>query len=244
MGEYSLVIAFSIGLMSTLHCLGMCSGIIGALSFSLPPQVRSSNRRMFPYLLGYNFGRITSYTLAGLLLGGISHNIFSNISPKTGHFILETGSAVILLFIGFHIAGWFPKLNVLEKIGRPIWRYIEPYGRRMLPVKTPVQALGFGAIWGWLPCGLVYTTLIWAASSGESEESAILMLAFGLGTLPTTLLAGFLSGWLAKIGKNKDLKKIAGGIIITIALVSLYFILNPNAHELIHWGAMKTHDHQ
>lgn len=244
MAEFSVYIAFSIGLMSTLHCLGMCSGIIGALSFSLPDKVRNSNRRMLPYLLSYNFGRIASYSIAGAILGGLSGNFFSYISPQMGHFILETAAAVILLFIGFHIAGLFPKLNILEKAGRPVWKRLEPYGRRMLPVKSPASALAFGSIWGWLPCGLVYTTLIWAASAGNAADAAILMLAFGLGTLPTTLFAGFLSGWLAKLGQNVSLKKIAGTIIILIALVSLYFTLDPDAHKLVHWGDINAHDHE
>lgn len=244
MAEYSLIIAFSIGIMSTLHCLGMCSGIIGALSFSLPPEIRKSNRSMLPYILGYNTGRILSYTLAGALLGGISGGFFLRLSPQMGHLILETSAAIFLLLIGIHLAGWFPKLNVLEKIGRPVWRKLEPVGRRMLPVKSAKHALGFGAIWGWLPCGLVYSTLIWAASAGSAGDSALLMLTFGLGTLPTTLFAGLLSGWIGKLTRSPGLKKGAGIIITLIALISLYFALHPNAHELIHWGGMNTHDHQ
>lgn len=241
MAEITIIIAFSIGLMSTLHCLGMCSGIIGALSFSLPEKVRDSNRQMLPYLLGYNFGRILSYTLAGYLIGSLSANFFEQLTPRMGHFILETSAAIILMIIGFHLAGWFPKLNVLEKVGKPVWKWLEPLGRRMLPVKSPTQALAFGAVWGWLPCGLVYSTLIWAASHGSAGESALLMLAFGVGTLPTTLFAGYLSGWLGKVRQNPQYRKGAGTIIIVIAVVSLYFAIDPTAHELIHWGGIKAH---
>lgn len=241
MSEITIVVAFSIGLLSTLHCLGMCSGIIGALSFSLPASVRGSNRQMLPYLLGYNIGRISSYTAAGVLIGGLSSGFFTTLSPQQGHLILETTAAIVLLVIGFHLAGWFPKLIALERIGKPIWKRLEPYGRRMLPVKSPLHAMGFGAIWGWLPCGLVYSTLIWAGSHGSPGDSALLMLAFGVGTLPTTVFAGYLSGWLGKVTRSPHLRKGAGTTIIVIALVSLYFALDPNAHELIHWGEVKAH---
>ncbi len=241
MAEITVLVAFSIGLLSTLHCLGMCSGIIGALSFSLPDKVRHSNKAMLPYLMGYNLGRIFSYTVAGLAVGAISGNIFSHVSPRLGHLLLETTAASILLLIGLHLAGWFPRLISLEKIGKPIWKRLEPWGRRLLPVQSPWHAAAFGTIWGWLPCGLVYSTLLWAGSSGTAMESALLMLAFGVGTLPTTLFAGYLSGWLSKVRQNPLFRKGAGTIIMTIALVSLFFALDPNAHELTHWGGMKTH---
>ena len=236
MNDFSFFIALSIGLLSTLHCLGMCTGIIGALSLSLPNHVQNNRRLMLPYLLSYNFGRITSYVIAGAIIGQISGSVFSTISPKTGHLILQTFAATTLLFIGFHLAGWFPKLIKIESLGRPIWRRIEPYGRRLLPVKNPLQAFFFGAVWGWLPCGLVYSTLLWSASSGSTSQSALLMLGFGLGTLPTTLFAGMLSVWIAKISKNPHLRKGAGSIVIIVAVISLFFALTPGSHHLLHIG--------
>lgn len=236
MNELTFYIALSIGLLSTLHCLGMCSGIIGALSVSLPEDVRNSRRQMLPYLISYNFGRILSYVVAGAIIGQISGTVFSIISPKMGHIILQSFASTVLLFIGFHLAGWFPKLISIESIGRPVWRKVEPYGRKLLPVKNPVQAFFFGTIWGWLPCGLVYSTLLWSASAGSASQSALLMLGFGLGTLPTTLFAGMLSVWIAKIARNPHLRKGAGSIIIIIALISLFFTLAPDAHRLLHIG--------
>ncbi|MDH5258593.1 MAG: sulfite exporter TauE/SafE family protein [Gammaproteobacteria bacterium] len=236
MNELTFFIALSIGALSTLHCLGMCSGIIGALSVSLPSNVQNNRRQMLPYLLSYNVGRISSYVIAGAIIGQLSQSVFGYISPKTGHLVLETFAASVLLFIGFHLAGWFPKLIRIESLGRPVWRILEPYGKKLLPVKSPVQAYFFGAIWGWLPCGLVYSTLLWSASSGSASQSALLMLGFGLGTLPTTLFAGMLSVWIAKVSRNPHLRKGAGSIIIIIAMISLYFTLAPGAHHLLHLG--------
>ncbi|HFD32116.1 MAG TPA: sulfite exporter TauE/SafE family protein [Gammaproteobacteria bacterium] len=236
MTELTFLIALGIGALSTLHCLGMCSGIIGALTVSLPANVQNSRRLMLPYLVSYNLGRITSYVVAGGIVGSLSHSVFSSISPKIGHLILETFSATMLLFIGFHIAGWFPKLIKIETLGRPIWRKLEPVGRSFLPVKSPLNAFFFGLIWGWLPCGLVYSTLLWSATSSSTSQSALLMLGFGLGTLPTTLFAGMLSLWIAKVSRNPNLRQVAGSIIIIVALISLFFTLVPGSHQFLHIG--------
>jgi len=234
MDDLTFFIALSIGALSTLHCLGMCSGIIGALTVSLPSEIQNNRRKMLPFIVSYNFGRISSYVLAGAIIGSLSSSVFSMISPKIGHLILGTFAATVLLLIGLHLAGWFPKLIKIETIGRPVWRRLEPYGRRLLPVKSIKQAFFFGAIWGWLPCGLVYSTLLWSASGGSASESALLMLAFGLGTLPTTLFAGMLSGWLAKLSRSPNLRKVAGSIIMIVAFISLFFALVPESHKLLH----------
>ena len=120
---------------------------------------------------------------------------------------------------------------------------MEPIGRRILPVKSPLKALVFGLIWGWLPCGLVYSTIIWAASFATASQAALLMLAFGLGTLPTTLFAGFFSGWLSKLGQVANVKKYAGTIIIFVAVISMFFALDHDAHKYIHLGDYLANDH-
>jgi len=229
--EYSVFLAFSIGLLSVIHCLGMCSGIIGALTFSLPAEVHKDKRRLLPYVLSYNIGRILSYSLAGVVMGAVSSGFFNTISPSYGHAILQWIAALVLVIIGVHLAGWFPKLVSVEAIGQPVWRRIEPLGRRLLPVKSPWQAFLFGTIWGWLPCGLVYTTLIWAASSGNAGQSGLLMLAFGLGTLPIVMAAGVLTSWVSKLTLNPHFRKTAGIIIVLMALVSPFYALQPGAHD-------------
>jgi len=214
-------------LLSITHCLGMCSGIVGALSFSLPTDIQQSHKKRFPYLLSYNLGRITSYTLAGFLLGSLSTEFFSFISPQFGHVILKYGAALTLLLIGLHVSGWFPRLSIVETIGQPLWRRLEPWGRRLLPVKTQGQAFVFGTVWGWLPCGLVYSALIWASSAGNAVESAILMLLFGLGTLPTVLTAGILTNWLRQMSQSRNLRRWAGILLIILAVFSPFYSLGP-----------------
>lgn len=246
--EYSYVVAFSIGLLSVLHCVGMCSGIIGALSFSLPAQIHNSKRQLLPYVFAYNVGRIMSYTVAGGLVAGLSGQVLESASPRFGHSVLLWMSTIVLLIIGLHLSGWFPKLHVLERMGQPVWRRLEPYGRRLLPVKSPFHAFMFGAVWGWLPCGLVYSTLIWAASSGEVVTGALLMFLFGLGTLPTTVTAGMLTGLIKKLTRMPQLRRGAGMMLIVTALISPIYALNPGNHEhhnIIDDNAGgKSHEHQ
>ena len=231
--DYSYFIAFSIGLLSVVHCLGMCSGIVGALSFSLPQEIQGNKQRLFPFILSYNLGRIFSYTFAGFLLGSISTELFAFISPQFGHKILQWFSAIILLIIGLHVSGWFPKLQTIESIGQPLWRKLEPLGRRMLPVKSLPQAFVFGVVWGWLPCGLVYSALIWASSAGNGTPltSATLMLLFGLGTLPTVLTAGILTNLLRRLTQQTNFRRFAGILLISLAIISPFYAIGPEHHN-------------
>lgn len=248
--EYSYLVAFSIGLLSVIHCLGMCSGIVGALSFSLPADVQQSRQRLLPFILSYNLGRIFSYTVAGLLLGSLSTEIFQFMSPQYGHRLLQWVSAIVLLFIGLHVSGWFKRLNIIETLGQPLWRKLEPIGRKMLPVKSLPQAFVFGLVWGWLPCGLVYSALVWAAAAGNAAESSILMLLFGLGTLPTVFTAGILTNWLRHLTQMPNFRRMAGILLISLAIFSPFYSLGPahqhhhhNNNDAFPWGT-GAHEHK
>lgn len=239
--EYSLFALFTVGLVSSLHCLGMCGGIIGALTLSLPPEVKCNRRRLLPLVLSYNLGRITSYALAGTLAGAVGNRVLSAISPQYGHAILQWFAALIMLAIGLYLAGWFPRLAQVESVGRPLWRVLEPIGQRLLPVKNPIQGLLLGLIWGWLPCGLVYTVLITAASAGSALQGALYMTAFGLGTLPTMLAAGLLTGVMTRLGHTPNIRRAAGIAVIALALASV--LVNGNVDHSQHEHGMHTHTH-
>ncbi len=124
MDSHPLSIAFTLGLFSTLHCLGMCGGIIGALTFSLPPAVRSSRWRLASFVGAYNIGRIASYSLAGAVFGAFGRRLFHALSPAYGHFLLQGVAALMLAGIGMYLAGWFPRFPRLESLGAPLWRLL------------------------------------------------------------------------------------------------------------------------
>jgi uncharacterized protein len=233
--EYTLSLAFLLGLFSTLHCLGMCGGIIGALTFSLPAEIRQDRGRFLVYALAYNGGRMLSYALAGALVGAVGAALFQRVSPRFGHTVLNVLAGAIMVAIGLYLAGWFPRFARLEGLGLPLWRQLEPLGRRLLPVRSPWQAVLFGAVWGWLPCGLVYSLLIWTTSAGSAAQGALYMLAFGLGTLPAAIGAGIFIGWVVRVMRTAFVRQAIGLMIVSFAVASLFI---PGAAALHPHGAL------
>jgi sulfite exporter TauE/SafE len=219
----ALVLAFAVGLMSALHCIGMCGGIIGALSFSLPVQTRRNWRRFSLFLLAYNAGRVATYAAAGAVFGWLG----TALVEIGGQSWLPEGlrwlAAVVVVGIGLYIAGWFPRFSLIERLGEPIWRVLEPLGRRFLPVITLKRAALYGAVWGWLPCGLVYTMLISAPAQGGPVAGALYMAAFGLGTLPVMFATGFFAGRLYRFAGDRRLQVASGLAVVVLGLFALLF---------------------
>lgn len=219
-GELSLAAAFMIGLLGSTHCVGMCGGIVGALTMGLPESTRRSSLRLLPYLLTYNSGRLVSYSLAGLIVGLLSSSL-SEVFQLGKFPIGGIVGGLFMVALGVYIGGWLQTMVWLEKIGGAFWRKIEPFGRRFMPVKSPLQALGLGFFWGWLPCGLVYSTLAWAATSGNAIDSALLMLAFGAGTLPMLLVMGGFADRLQRFTQQRLTRYIAGILLIAFGIMIL-----------------------
>ncbi|HHC71981.1 MAG TPA: sulfite exporter TauE/SafE family protein [Thiotrichales bacterium] len=216
-------LALTIGLFSSLHCLGMCGSIISALSFSLPPEVRERRWRLQGFLVAYNLGRISSYAAAGALAGGFGSAVAEGITLENGHLILRVLGALMLMGIGLYLGGWFPRFALLERIGVPLWRRLEPFGRRLVPVTSLPRALLFGMVWGWLPCGLVYSTLLWASTLGSVAQGALSMAAFGAGTFPAVLAAGAMMHWFQRLASHPVARRLVGGILLAVALGTLLF---------------------
>lgn len=219
--------AFAMGLFSSLHCIGMCGSIIGTLTLSLKPEIRNKKANLFPYILNYNAGRIISYTLAGLLVGIAEAFLTLPFGSGHGHRVLQLFSAMIMTGAGLYIAGWFPRFAYIEKAGSSLWKLLEPFGRKLIPVGTRLHAFLFGMVWGWLPCGLVYAALALAATTGDIFRSAMTMLAFGLGTLPSVMGVGIMTDILTKLSKMQRFKQLIGILLIIVALAAVFPWLNP-----------------
>ncbi len=215
--------ALILGLLGGGHCLGMCGGLMGALTLAIPVEQRGRRLRL---LLAYNLGRVLSYASAGLLLGLAGWAVAG--SPLAT--AMRVLAAVLLICMGLYLAGWWSGLTRVESLGRGLWRHIQPVATRLLPVSSLPRALLLGALWGWLPCGLVYSTLLWASSQGNAVHSALLMLAFGIGTWPILLATG-----LAAERSNALLRKrgvrIAGGMLVI--LFGLWTLPGPHQHWLM-----------
>jgi len=224
----TLSAAFLLGFFSTLHCIGMCGGIIGALSLSLPEKIRNNKARLFSFVLSYNIGRLSSYSIAGLIAGAIGASALQSAGFDQAHSFLKYVGVSMMVAIGVYLTGWLPQLASIEKLGIPLWKYLEPVGRKLMPVDSLSKAFSYGLVWGWLPCGMVYFVLIWALSAGDATHGALTMLAFGLGTLPTLLAAGFMTSWLTRFARAPRARQVAGLLIIAMAIGSLYI---PMAHH-------------
>ena len=206
--------AFLIGLSGGVHCFGMCGGIVGALTLGLPPAPDHPLWTRLPYLLAYNGGRMASYVVAGALAGGVGAWAAHLIAMHHAQLGLQLLAGLFMMLLGLYLAGWWPILRRLEQAGGVLWRQIEPLGRRWLPVRTPAQALGIGLVWGWLPCGLVYSVLIWAMSAGGALNGALLLLCFGLGTLPTLLAMGAVAATLAGFIRKPAVRQAVGILVM------------------------------
>ena len=225
----SYLVAFMMGLVSSLHCIGMCGSIIGTLTLSLSPEIRNKKNLLLPFVFNYNFGRITSYTIAGALAGVIQSIATMQMGELHGHRLLQIFSAIIMASAGLYVAGWFPRFAYIEKAGMHFWKKIEPFGRKLIPVKNRTQAYLFGMVWGWLPCGLVYAALALAATAGDVGKSALTMLSFGLGTLPAVMGVGIMTGILTRLSRMQRFKQAIGLFMIALALLASLPWLNPMA---------------
>lgn len=213
--------AFIIGLLGGTHCIGMCGGITSALSMAIPTGKGYQKRLLFT-LLSYNVGRISSYSFAGLVIGSFSWLLADqSIYLFLG---LRTLAAILLILMGIYIAGWGNGLRLIEKAGGKLWAKIQPISKRVLPVKSLKHAVLLGIIWGWLPCGLVYSTLVWSSMADNPLNSAALMMAFGLGTLPAILTTGLLAEKASSLLKNTHFKAMSGVLLILYGLWTFPFI--------------------
>lgn len=213
--------AFLVGLVGGIHCLGMCGGIIGALSLGLPKTIQQDPWRMLPYQLAYNLGRISSYVVAGAIMGGLGALMVQWLPLYIAQRLLFAFAGIMMILLGLYISGWWMLLNHVEKTGNFLWRKVEPIARSLLPLNNVSQAFKVGLLWGWLPCGLVYSMLINAVSSGSVISGAAIMLAFALGTLPNLLMMGLLTGAAARLLQAPWVKKLAGLVIIGFGISTL-----------------------
>ena len=217
MPEISLIPALLVGLLGGTHCVGMCGGIVGAISLQMPGNVPQ-----WRIHLAYNLGRIASYGAAGVLAGaaGAGSLLLSDMLPVK--VVLYLIANLLLVFLGLYLAGLSHAVVQIERLGGVIWRRLQPYSKKLLPVRSVPQALALGALWGWLPCGLVYSVLAAAMASGSAADGGMIMLAFGLGTLPNLLAMGYFARQLKGFMQNKGVRLAAGLLVAGFGVLGLY----------------------
>ena len=222
---------FIAGLVGSVHCVGMCGGIAGAFSMAAP-------RRPFPVavavanapamaldgavrVVAYNTGRIGSYMAAGALAGGLLGGVRQLAGAAPLQLAAYWLANLMLVALGLYLMNAWHGLARLESAGRLLWSRLQPLTRRLLPVDHPGKALALGALWGWLPCGMVYSMLMSAMLSGSASGGAAVMLAFGLGTLPALFTIGLFGNLLQGWTRRRDVRLGAGLLVLSFGLLGL-----------------------
>ena len=216
MPDASFFAAIVIGFLGGAHCIGMCGGIVSAMSIS----IKSLNKNKIILLnIFYNIGRILSYIFAGAVAG--SFGLLLGKSMGVMPIILNILASFFIIALGFYIAGIVNMLRFTETLGDKIWLKIQPLANKLYPFTNVYQAISAGFVWGFIPCGMVYALLAWAVTSSSPILGAWYMLGFGIGTFPVLVAIGLFSQKLKSISRNKWLKLIAGGLIIAYGLFRL-----------------------
>ena len=216
--ETGYIALFLIGLLGGTHCVSMCGGIVGALTVNMPGQ----STRQWPIHLAYSVGRISTYVALGAALGavGTAGLLFNDVLPvQMGLYVLAN---LMLIALGLYLTGFTQLLAPVERAGMVVWKRVQPLTRRFLPARNAAQALPLGMLWGFLPCGLVYSVLTTALLTGSATRGAGMMLAFGLGTLPNLLLAGMLFKRFRDLTRNTRVRFAAGMLVLGFGLFGLY----------------------
>jgi sulfite exporter TauE/SafE len=211
----SLTAAFLLGLFSSAHCVGMCGGIMGALSLAIPANAKA---RRWVILLSYNVGRIFSYALMGTIVGVFARQI----TESGGAVWLRWLAGLLLIAMGLYLANWWRGLTYLEAGGRYLWAYLQPLGKALMPVDNAAKAIALGGIWGWLPCGLVYSALVYSMAQGHAVGGGLVMLAFGVGTLPTVLATGFAAQQLGRFLQRRHIRWSFAVMVILFGLWTIW----------------------
>lgn len=209
MPDSGFAAVFLIGLLGGVHCAGMCGGIVSALTVQLPGA-----RPAWPLHLAYNLGRITSYAIAGALMGSLGSLglLLNNVLPV--QMTLYVGANLMMVALGLYLVGVTRTLTFTERAGQALWRRVQPLTRRFLPVRGVGQAFPLGLLWGWLPCGMVYSVLAMTLLTGSAWRGAATMLAFGLGTLPNLMLAGLLLVRFRNLVQARALRLVSGALVL------------------------------
>ncbi len=212
-----LAVMFGIGLLGTGHCFAMCGGIASALGFA-------SEKGGSRYIVAYNLGRVVSYACAGGVVAslGYASSHYLALAP-----VLRGIAGLLLIVMGLTMAGWWRGLTHLERVGSLLWRRLQPLGQRLLPVRSFSSAILLGLVWGWLPCGLVYTALAFAATAETPLAGMAQMAAFGFGTMPAVILGGLSVGKLGDVLRSKNFRLIFALLLITYGIWTLLPVVLP-----------------
>ena len=209
-----LAAAFVTGLLGSAHCLGMCGGLSGLFAVNASA---ASLRGQVPMAVAYNAGRVLSYAFLGIVVASLGQTVV-NAAPKFAAPV-RLASGLLIVIVGLQVAFGWRFLAPVEKAGATIWNRIAPAAKGLLPVTSIPKALGLGLLWGWLPCGLVYSVLLLAATTANGVNGGLVMISFGIGTMPAMIMTGLSASKLSMFMSRRRLG--AGLLIVVIGLATV-----------------------
>ncbi len=227
-GDLSTAAAFVAGVAGSMHCLAMCGGLAGAFGMRAR-SVGGDARHAFMYAALYQAGRLSSYALAGALCGMFGGLLLGVMDLAGVTLWLRVAAGVLLLLLGLQLAFGLRLLAPIEKAGAGVWRCVAPLAQ-YLPSHGIAQPLLMGMLWGWLPCGLVYTMLLLGTLGGSAGHGALIMLAFGVGTLPSMLSSTLLISQLSRVAARQGLRTLAGAMLILFGIWTAGVALQHHVH--------------
>ena len=242
------------GLAGSVHCAGMCGGIVSAFSVG-GPSAAPARARVIPiarmgtggtaamtwagantgalgHVLAYNSGRIGSYMLAGAMVGGIAGSIASLAQMASAQLIAYWLANLMLIAMGLYLMDAWRGLARIEALGGILWRRVQPLVKPLVPMDTPLKALALGGLWGWVPCGMVYSMLLTAMLSGSTLDGALVMGAFGLGTLPMLLAIGMAGSKLRQYLQKRSVRVACGLLVLGFGVLGLARAASGGQHAL------------
>ncbi|AJQ94598.1 sulfite exporter TauE/SafE family protein [Gynuella sunshinyii] len=204
-----LLPAFLLGLLGAGHCVAMCGGIATALGLNAPGHLG--------YSLLYQVGRISSYMVIGLIFA-----LFASLIPQSFIFYLRLLAALLLLGMALYLSGVWNALAGVERLGKVLWSLIQPLATKIKRPNSMIMAFVAGVIWGWLPCGMIYSALGLASLSANPLYGALTMLAFGLGTFPAMAGLTIFSQSVIKLISHRITRIFSALLIFFLAIWTAY----------------------
>lgn len=234
-GAISLGAAFVAGTAGSTHCFAMCGGM--AAAFGMRSRVTATDARgAFVNASSYHLGRIAGYAIVGAVFGLAGAMLRSGFDLMRVSAVMRIASGVLMILIALRLLIRWNALAVVEQLGARFWSMLRPLAQRAARSEGPGGALMIGILWGWLPCGLVYSMVLLAATSGDPSYGAWIMAAFGLGTLPSMLTSSLLASRLQRALARRRPRLISGMLLIVFGA---WMILMP----LLHSAAAAGHVH-
>jgi len=216
MSDPLIAMGFTTGLLGAGHCIGMCGGLVGALSLSA-----TGRRGGWSFHLLYNAGRLVTYTLIGAMVGWLGSALAYTDRFHTITRTLLVASDLFIILLGFGTAGLFTGLNLARLDFPGPLRAMTKAVQRLRQLPPALAALPLGLLFGFLPCGYLYAVAITAAQSADVSTGALMLLAFGIGTVPALLLFGTATQWLGTRARLWMLR-LAGLLVAGMGAVNLF----------------------